>query len=144
MKLFEMSAIVDEHGRITLPTEPLVSAGLKFGDEVRVTLLVSQEETESLYPQLVVTPHGVEVALPLAGWQEDDEENDLTLPNTLLEAAEIPEGSDLEVICAPGTIVIKEADILDNLPDELRELIGQLGIHPDTIREVMRKEGYFV
>ena len=82
MKLFEMSAIVDERGRITLPTEPFVGAGLKFGDEVRVTLLVSQE-TKSLYPQLVVTPHGVEVALPIAGWQEDDEENDLTLPEKM-------------------------------------------------------------
>ncbi|WP_088225867.1 hypothetical protein [Desulfosporosinus sp. FKB] len=144
MKLFEMRAILDEHGFITLPAEQLVSAGLKFGDEVRVTLIVNQKETESLYPQLVVTPHGVEAALPLAGWQKDDEEIDLTLPNTLLEAAEIPEGSDLEIICAPGIIVFKESDILDNLPDELRELFGQLGIHPDTVREVMRKEGYFV
>lgn len=144
MKLFEMHAIVDEHGRIILPTELLVSVGLKCGGEVRVTLVVSQEETESLYPQLVITSHGVEVALPLARWQEDEEENDLTLPNTLLEAADIPEGSDLEIICAPGNIVIKEADILDNLPDELRELFGQLGIHPSTVREVMRKEGYFV
>ncbi|HYE10265.1 MAG TPA: hypothetical protein VEF53_08800 [Patescibacteria group bacterium] len=110
MKLFEIRAIVDEHGRITLPMELLVSVGLKCGDEVRVTLVVSLEETESLYPQLVITHHGVEVALTLAGWQEDEEENDLTLPNTLLEAAEIPEGSDLEIICAPGIIVIKEAD----------------------------------
>ena len=144
MKLIELCAVVDKHGRIALPAEPLVSAGLKFGDEVRVTLIVNQDETESPYPQLVITPHGVEAALPIDGWQEDDEEIDLTLPNTLLEAAEIPEGSDLEIICALGIIVIKESDILDNLPDELRELFGQLGIHPDTVREVMRKEGYFV
>jgi bifunctional DNA-binding transcriptional regulator/antitoxin component of YhaV-PrlF toxin-antitoxin module len=144
MKLFETRAIVDEHGRIILPTELLVSVGLKSSDEVRVTLVVSQAETESTYPQLVITSHGVEVALTSAGCQEDEGENDLTLPNTLLEAADIPEGSDLEIICAPGIIVIKEVDILDNLPDELRELFGQLGIHPGTVREVMRKEGYFV
>lgn len=144
MKLFEMRAIVDEHGRITLPAELLDGAGLKLGDEISVTIIASQKGTESLYPQLIITPHGVEAALPPSGWQEDDEENDLTLPNTLLEAAEIPEGSDLEIICAPGSIVIKEADILENLSDELRELFGQLGICPDTVREVMRKEGYFV
>lgn len=144
MKLFETRAIVDEHGRIILPTELLVSVGLKSSDEVRVTLVVSQAETESTYPQLVITSHGVEVALTSAGCQKDEGENNLTLPNTLLEAADIPEGSDLEIICAPGIIAIKEADILDNLPDEIRELFGQLGIHPSTVREVMRKEGYFV
>ena len=144
MKLFETRAILDEHGFITLPAELLVRAGLKFGDDVCVTLIVNQEETESLYPQLVVTPHGVEAALPLAGWQEDDEEGDLVLPNVLLEAAEITEGSGLEVVCTAGAIIILESDILDNLPDELHELFGQLGIHPDTVREVMRKEGYFV
>jgi hypothetical protein len=42
----------------------------------------------------------------------------------LLEAAEIPEDSDLEVVCARRHRHPAEADILDNLPDELRELFG--------------------
>jgi bifunctional DNA-binding transcriptional regulator/antitoxin component of YhaV-PrlF toxin-antitoxin module len=144
MKLIEMRTTVDRHGRIILPKELLGNAGIKPGDEVRVTLAVGQEETENLCPQLVVTPQGVEVAVRLSGWRKDDEEGDLTLPNGLLEAAEIPVGSDLEIFCTAGAIVIMESDILDSLPDELRELFGELGIDPGTVREVMKKEGYFV
>ena len=70
--------------------------------------------------------------------------DDLNVPVELLEAAGIPEGSDLDVICIDGAVVIMEADILDNLPEDLRELFDDLGINPDTVREVMRKEGYFV
>lgn len=146
MKLIEMRTTVDRQGRIILPKELLGNAGIKPGDEVRVTLAVGQEETENLCPQLVVTPQGVGVAVRLSSWREGDEEEegDLTLPNDLLEAAEIPVGSDLEIVCTAGAIVIMESDILDSLPDELRELFGELGIDPGTVREVMRKEGYFV
>lgn len=144
MKLYKTVAVVDKHGRITLQAGMLDTAGLKPGNEVQVTLAVKQDETESLRPQLVVTPHGLEVTVQLADRRKGDEEIDLTLPNDLLEAAEIPEGSDLEIICAAGAIVIMEADILDNLPEDLRELFDMLGIDPGTVREVMRKEGYFV
>ena len=144
MKLIEMRTTVDRQGRIILPKELLGNAGIKPGDQVRVTLAVGQEETENLCLQLVVTPQGVGVAVRLSGRREDDAESDLTLPNDLLEAAEIPVGSDLEILCTAGAIVIMESDVLDNLPDELRELFGELGIDPGTVREVMRKEGYFV
>ncbi|AGA68788.1 hypothetical protein Desdi_1276 [Desulfitobacterium dichloroeliminans LMG P-21439] len=75
---------------------------------------------------------------------ESEDEGDLFVPGELLEAAGIPEDSDLDIIFTDGAIVIMEADILDNLPDELRDLFGNIGIDPDTVREVMRKEGYFV
>lgn len=144
MKLIEMRTSVDRQGRIILPGDLLGNAGIKPGDEVRVTLVVGQEETENLCPQLVITPQGVEAAVRLSGRREDDEEGDLTLPNDLLEAAEIAVGSDLEIFCTVGAIVIMESDVLDNLPDELRELFGELGVDPGTVREVMKKEGYFV
>lgn len=144
MKLIEMRTTVDRQGRIILPKQLLGNAGIKPGDQVRVTLAVGQEKTENLCLQLVVTPQGVGVAVRLSGRREDDAESDLTLPNDLLEAAEIPVGSDLEILCTAGAIVIMESDVLDNLPDELRELFGELGIDPGTVREVMRKEGYFV
>lgn len=144
MKLYKTAVVVDKYGRIVLQTGMLDAAGLKPGNEVQVTLAVKQDETESLHPQLVITPHGLEVAVQLTGCQKDDEEIDLTLPNELLEAAEIPEGSDLEIVCTSGAIVIMETDILDNLPDDLHELFDTLGIDPGTVRKVMRKEGYFV
>lgn len=144
MKLIEMSTSVDKQGNIILSGDSLGMAALKPGDEVCVTLAVGQEEAESLCPQIVITPCGVEIVVQLSDRQEDDDEGDMVLPNNLLEAAEIPEGSNLEIICITGAIVIMESDILDSLPDELRELFNELGIDPGTVREVMRKEGYFV
>lgn len=144
MKLTEIHTSVDKQGSIILSGEHLASSGLKPGDEVCVTLIAGQEENENGNPLLVISPRGAGVAVQLSGWQEDNEEGNLTLPNDLLEAAEISEGSDLEIVCTAGAIVILESDALDNLPDELRELFGELGIDPGTVREVMRKEGYFV
>ena len=43
-----------------------------------------------------------------------------------------------------GAIVITGADILNNLPHELRGLFDELGVDPGTVREVMRKEGYYL
>ena len=144
MKLFKTVAVVDKHGRITLQTAMFDAVGLKPGDEICVTLAVNHEEAENSCPQLVVTPHVAEVAEQTRDCEWDDVEVTLTLPNLLLEAAEIPEESALEIIYVPGAIIIKAADIMDNLPDELHELFDMLGIDPGTVREVMRKEGYFV
>lgn len=143
MKLIEMHVCVNQEGRIVIPAEPLGAAGLKPGDKLQVTMAL-REEGDNLCPLVLLTSQGMEVAAQLSGWQEDDDEGGLTLPNELLEAAEIPEGSDLDIFCADGAIVIMEADILNNLPDELRELFNKLGVDPGTVREVMRKEGYFV
>lgn len=143
MKLIEMRTSVNEQGCIVLPKEPLGNAGLKPGDEVCVTLVTGQEENENGNPLLVISPRGTGVAVQLSGCQ-DNEKGDLTLPNDLLEAAEFSEGSDLEIVCTAGAIVILESDILDNLPDELHDLFCELGIDPETVREVMRKDGYFI
>ena len=121
MKLFEMHASVDEHGSIILPAELLGTAGLIPGDEMIVTLAVKQEKTKTFSPQLVITPHGLEVALQITGWEGD---NSLCVSVT-------PDPAEAE-------------DILDNLPNDLRELFNMLGIDPGVVREVMRKEGYFV
>jgi bifunctional DNA-binding transcriptional regulator/antitoxin component of YhaV-PrlF toxin-antitoxin module len=143
MKLTEIHTSVDKQGCIMISRESLASSGLIPGDEVRVTLIVEQEETENGNPLLVISPRGAGAAMQLSGWL-DDEKGELTLPNDLLEAAEISEVSDLEIICTAGAIVILESDILDNLPDELHDLFSELGINPETVREVMRKEGYFI
>ncbi len=118
MKMIEMKSAVDNKGYLIFSEETVSAAGLKPGDEVYVTLTVSEEEPE--------------------------EEDDLTLPYSLLEDANIPLDSDLDIICGDREIKIRPADPLDRLPDELHGLFDNLGIHSDTVREVMKKEGYFV
>jgi len=135
MKMIEMQSIVDGQGQLTVPAQLLKDMGLVPGDTVKLAYISSSTDSiHNIYKEFVLTPHGV-AAL------KDDEDAELTLPHELLEAAEIPLDSDLEIVCARGTVVILQADLLDSLPDELRELFDDLGIHPDTVREVMRSGG---
>lgn len=147
MKIMKTKAVVDTHGLLTLPAIP---AGLTPGEQVDV-ILASQAEEYALL--LLLTQSGIEVAVPLytmsdadalGADEEADDEDGLNLPAELLEDAGISTDSDLEIICGDGAIVILASDILNQLPEELTGLFQELGIHPDTVREVMRKEGYFV
>ncbi len=147
MKMIEMKSAVDNKGCLVFSEETVSAAGLKPGDEVYVTLTVPEEENYP-YPMILITTEPLDITIHNAQEmdeeEEPEEEDDLTLPYSLLEDANIPLDSDLEIVCTTGAIVIMESDILDGLPDELRGLFEDLGIHPDTVREVMKKEGYFV
>lgn len=68
----------------------------------------------------------------------------LIIPEEFLLAADISPDSDLEITCTPGTITIKESDILNRLPENLSSLFRSFGISPETVREVMKQEGYFI
>ena len=142
MKLMKMHVTVGEHGKVFLPEKLLQESGLKSGEEMEATLITGIEEMESICPKLILTQGGIGIAMEFPCMQE--EEDDLALPVEWLEAAGIPEDSDLEVMCTPGAILIKEADRLDNLPEDLKTLFASLNINPDTVREVMKQEGYFV
>lgn len=135
MKMIEMQSVVDEQGQLTIPAQILKDMGLASGDTVKLAYISnSADSIRNTFKEFVLTPDGV-AAL------QDDEDAELTLPHELLEAAEIPVDSDLEIICAKGAVIIWQVDLLDSLPDDLRELFDDLDIHPDTVREVMRNGG---
>lgn len=135
MKMIEIQSTVDKQGQLTVPAQLLRDMGLISGDTVKLAYISSSADSiRNTFKEFVLTPDGI-AAL------EDDQDAELTLPHELLEAAEIPVDSDLEIVCAKGAVVILEADLLDSLPDELRELFADLDIHPDTVREVMRSGG---
>lgn len=146
MKIMITKAAVNHHGLLTIPVIP---AGLNPGEQVEVVLAFRGDETA---PLLLLTQAGIEVAIPLCALPEEDtleekaepeDEDGLNLPGEVMEGAGISADSDLEIICCDGAIVILASDILNRLPEELAGLFQELGIHPDTIREVMRKEGYY-
>lgn len=135
MKMIEMQSVVDGQGQLTVPAQLLKDMGLVSGDTVKLAYISgSAESIRNTFKEFVLTPDGI-AAL------QDDGDAELTLPHELLEAAEIPVDSDLEIVCAKGALVILEADLLDSLPGELRDLFDNLGIHPDTVRDVMRNGG---
>lgn len=146
MKLIEKHICVDKEGRLPLPMEFINAAALQPGTEMTVTV-VSPEDGVLPCPLMVVSPD-IPIAFaftPDNGEDENEEmEDDFALPHELLQAAGIPIDSDLDVTCVPGAIIIKESDVLNKLPDGLKTLFQSFGIHPETVREVMKKEGYFV
>ncbi|MTK06600.1 MAG: hypothetical protein F8N38_05875 [Hungatella sp.] len=147
MKIMKTKVAVDPQGLLTIPVIP---AGLTHGEQVDVVLASMGDEAA---PLLLLTQAGIEVAIPLCALPEEDTldekaepeaEDGLNLPGEVMDGAGISADSDLEIICGDGAIVILASDFLNRLPEELAGLIHELGIHSDTIREVMRKEGYYL
>jgi len=135
MKIIEFQSTLDRKGRLTIPPQLSREMGLAAGDTVKLACAIGCAGSRcSAFKECVLTSGSPAVC-------RDNEDAELTLPHELLEAADIPVDSDLEIICGDGAVVILEADLLDALPDDLRELFDELGIHPDTVREVMRKGG---
>ena len=149
MKLIEKRICVDKEGRLILPAELVNAAAFHPGTEVTVTLAISEEGLLPCPVMIVTTDVPVAFGFtPDYGGEgepgDGEPEDDFALPHELLQAAGIPIDSDLDVTCVPGAIIIKESDILDRLPDGLKSLFQSFGIHPETVRDVMKKEGYFV
>ena len=147
MKIMKTKLAVDAQGLLIIS---MIPAGLIPDEQVDVVLATKGDEVA---PLLLLTQAGIEVAIPLCALpventldekDEPEDEDSLNLPEELLEGAGISADSDLEIICGDGAIVILASDILNRLPEELAGLFQELGIHPDTIREVMRKEGYYL
>lgn len=147
MKIMKTNAAVDHRGLLTIPVIP---AGLTPGEQVEVVLASRGDEAA---PLLLFTQAGIEVAIPLCALPEEDtleeknepeDEDGFNLPGEVMEGVGISADSDLEIICGDGAIVILASDILNRLPEELAGLFQELGIHPHTIREVMRNEGYYL
>ena len=148
MKILKVSASVDKECRLILPMEPVNLEGFRPGDEVSALLTVPEDGE---FPGLMMLAAPKDSSLSFFTQNRSDEDgesaeeaDDFALPHELLRAAGIPIDRDLDVTCVPGAIIIRESDVLDRLPDGLREIFRSFGIHPDTVREVIKKEGYLV
>lgn len=143
MNLLKVSANVDQEGRLILLMESAKLEVFRPGDEVSVLLAVPEDGE---FPGLMLLAASKDSALSFFTQDcgDDEEADDFALPHDLLRAAGIPIDGDLDVTCVPGAIIIRESDILDRLPDGLREIFRSFGIHRDTVQEVMKKEGYLI
>lgn len=147
MKLMKVSANVDKEGRLILPMKSVTLEGFQPGGEVSALLAVPENGE---FPGLMMLAAPKDSVLSFFTQDsgndegaEEEFEDDFSLPDDLLAAAGISHDGDLDITCVPGAIVIREADILDRLPDGLAELFDVFGIHPETVREIMKKEDYF-
>ncbi|AFV02318.1 hypothetical protein UNSWDHB_2230 [Dehalobacter sp. UNSWDHB] len=138
MKMIEIESTVDLQGKLTIPACLMEDLGLVPGDTVRlVCVSKSLDDPINTFGEILIASNG------MAGLEEmEAEEWEISLPNELLEAANIPLSSDIEIICTEGAIIITAADLLDMIPDELCQLFAELGISPEAVRSVIKSGGF--
>jgi bifunctional DNA-binding transcriptional regulator/antitoxin component of YhaV-PrlF toxin-antitoxin module len=139
MKLIETTATVDQKGRLAISQALRQKLELAPGIKIHVILSDTPNCLSEAWHRLIHKADSSESHSE----EENGEEVSLVLPDELLGAANIPKGGSLNAVCVKGAIVITARDIINNLPDELRDLFDELGIDPGTVREVMEEEGYF-
>ncbi len=71
------------------------------------------------------------------------EDNVLSIPNIMLETAGIPKDSDLAVETLPGVLLIGHEEPLWTVVQPLLELLNELGIPFDDVRQALKEGGYF-
>ena len=131
MKIIELTCTVDKQGGLKIPAHILREMGITSGDSVRLAYLSSGAACDSrnTYREFMVTPSGITAALD----ECEPDAGGFQIPAELLEAAHIPPDSDITITCVDGAIIIGEAGLFA-IPDELSELIADLGIDPENVR----------
>lgn len=67
----------------------------------------------------------------------------LSIPNAMLEAAGIPQDSDLTVETLPGVLLIGTEQPLQRANQPLFDLLAELGIEPEEVMAALEEGGYF-
>ena len=67
----------------------------------------------------------------------------LSIPNVMLEAADIPPESDLIVEILPGVLLIGAEQPLQRANRPYLKLFDDLGIAPEEVTAILEKGGYF-
>lgn len=71
------------------------------------------------------------------------EDNVLSIPNIMLETAGIPKDSDLTVETIPSVLLIGHEEPLWTAVQPLLELLNELGIPFNEVRQALKEGGYF-
>lgn len=127
MKIIELQCTTDTNGNLQIPRRVLLEMNIRPENQVRLAYL-SDNNSINTYGEFMITPDGLTATLDKFG----NEVNSVNIPTELLEAAGIPDDSDITITCENGEIVIREAGLFDS-PSELSEMFRDLGISPENI-----------
>ncbi len=123
MKIIETEVMVDEQGKFIIPDCIIEKMGLEKDDTVRLAFMSNSDD--NMIEFCIVS--------------DDHEKTDISLSHELLEAANIPLDSDIEIACTEGAIIIKASELL-TIPCELCQLFAELGISPETVRNGIKNK----
>lgn len=137
MRISESTFTVDNSGALKIPSSILCEMGLLPGDHVRVAYLTQDDRQNSFH----------EFLLSASSLDELSDEQQFRIPNHILEDANIPADSDLQIVCLNGCVLICRDSALN--PDELASVLEQLRAmdeltsalsgNPEQVREQIEK-----
>ena len=114
MRISESTFTVGNNGALKIPASVLREMGLFPGDHVRVAYLTCDGQKNSFQ----------EFLLSANPMDRLSEEQQIRVPDHILEDANLPTGADLQILCLDGCIVICQDSALS--PDELASVLEQL------------------
>lgn len=137
MRISESTFTVGSSGTLKIPSSILREMGLFPGDSVRVAYLTHNDRQNS-FREFLLSPDPLD---------ELSDEQQLRVPSHILENANIPADSDLQIACLDGCIVIcldpaLNPNELASVLDQLRtvdELTSALSDNPEQVREQIEK-----
>lgn len=103
MEILEIPCTVGKSGCLKIPADIIRQMGLDPGDHIRVAYLTDQSQ-KNIFREFLLT------ADPL---KQAEDSRRITVPEELMEQAGIPMNTDIQVICAPGAIIITQDPMLD-------------------------------
>ena len=136
MYISESMFTVGSAGALEIPAVVLREMGLHAGDPVRVAYLT--QDGQNTFREFLLS------ANPL---DELTNEDQIKVPDRILEDANIPADADLQILCLDGCIVICQdsalsSDELDAVLEQLRtadELTAALPDNPELIRDQLEE-----
>lgn len=137
MRLMERKLWPGDDGSLVVPADVLNEVGKGPEGEIHITYL--REEGDGKGAEVFLS--GVEAGSLTPG-QLCEEGMQLMVPEELFQEAGIGTDEDLEVVCGERRITILPADTVGQVPHEILELCGELGISPDKVRVIMEMEGF--
>ncbi len=105
---------VGSSGTLEIPASILKEMGLHPGDHVHIAYL-TQDGQQNTFREFLMSANHLD---------ELSDEQQLRVPDHILEDANIPANADLQILCLDGCIIICQDPVLS--PDELAVVLEQL------------------
>lgn len=121
MQISETVFTINDSGSLIIPEAVLREMGLSPGSHVRIAYLTRDGQQNS-FQEFLLSGNPLD---------ELSEEQQLRVPDHILEDANIPTDADIQVLCLDGYIVICQDPALR--PDELAAVLEQLQIADELI-----------
>ena len=115
MMISELTYKVDLTGELIVPAEIISEMGLGAGDTVHIAY-ISNDGISNDYREFLLSESGI--------GNSDVDDQTIQIPSQLLEQANIPAESDLQIVCLDGIIMI--CRITSFAIGELEEILQRL------------------